>query len=171
MKRVVNLLHRQAVKAKAEGLFFKVRMRATRSSQNTFTFHGHIPIRVGLRRDPFVYVYIYIYAFTLHSSRPCPTLHPLHVSVTPFLCPKLTTYSTQASTLYQFKLLLAEEKTFPAEQPYKDLMSLIKFILRQFFKALEKDRFFPYPIPFHTSRQNQIHPIPSRPVPSRRCLA
>jgi hypothetical protein len=48
---------------------------------------------------------------------------------------------TQASTLYQFKILLAEEKTFPVEQPYKDLMSLIKFILRQFFKALEKDRF------------------------------
>jgi len=26
MKRVVGLLHRQAVKAKAEGLFFKVRL-------------------------------------------------------------------------------------------------------------------------------------------------
>ena len=26
MKRVVNLLHRQAIKAKAEGLFFKVRL-------------------------------------------------------------------------------------------------------------------------------------------------
>lgn len=26
MKRIVNLLHRQAVKAKSEGLFFKVRV-------------------------------------------------------------------------------------------------------------------------------------------------
>ncbi|KAF9556074.1 timeless-domain-containing protein [Agrocybe pediades] len=69
MRRVVSLLHRQAVKAKAEGLFFKV------------------------------------------------------------------------STLDLFKTILADQKSFPREQPYKDLINLINFILRQFFKALEKDSF------------------------------
>ncbi|KAK0205546.1 timeless protein-domain-containing protein [Desarmillaria ectypa] len=65
MKRVVNLLHRQAVRAKAEGLFFKV------------------------------------------------------------------------STLNLFKTILADQRSFPREQPYKDLINLINFILRRFFKALE----------------------------------
>ncbi|KAI0073615.1 timeless-domain-containing protein [Panus rudis PR-1116 ss-1] len=69
MKRIVNLLHRQAVKAKAEGLFFKV------------------------------------------------------------------------STLDLFKTILAEEKTLPREQPYKDLIALINYILRRFFKAVEEDPF------------------------------
>ncbi|KAK0224118.1 timeless protein-domain-containing protein [Armillaria fumosa] len=65
MKRAVNLLHRQAVRAKAEGLFFKV------------------------------------------------------------------------STLDLFKTILADQRSFPREQPYKDLINLINFILRRFFKALE----------------------------------
>ncbi|KAF9531181.1 timeless protein-domain-containing protein [Crepidotus variabilis] len=69
MRRVVSLLHRQAVKAKAEGLFFKV------------------------------------------------------------------------STLNLFKSILAEHKTLPRDQPYKDAIALINYILRQFFKALEKDNF------------------------------
>ncbi|KAF9484295.1 timeless-domain-containing protein [Pholiota conissans] len=69
MRRVVSLLHRQAVKAKAEGLFFKV------------------------------------------------------------------------STLDLFKTILADQKSLPREQPYKDLINLINFILRQFFKALSKDSF------------------------------
>ncbi|KAF8177653.1 timeless protein-domain-containing protein [Pholiota molesta] len=69
MRRVVSLLHRQAVKAKAEGLFFKV------------------------------------------------------------------------STLDLFKTILADQKALPREQPYKDLVNLINFILRQFFKALANDTF------------------------------
>ncbi|KAF8513196.1 timeless protein-domain-containing protein [Gautieria morchelliformis] len=69
VKRVVSLLHRQAVKAKAEGLFFKV------------------------------------------------------------------------STLDLFRSILAEQKSLPRTQPYKDLVQLINFILRQFFKAAEKEPF------------------------------
>ncbi|KAF8909752.1 timeless protein-domain-containing protein [Gymnopilus junonius] len=69
MRRVVSLLHRQAVKAKAEGLFFKV------------------------------------------------------------------------STLDLFKSILVDQKSLPREQPYKDLINLVNFILRQFFKALEEDSF------------------------------
>ncbi|CAL1710038.1 unnamed protein product [Somion occarium] len=69
MRRVVNLIHRQAVRAKAEGLFFQV------------------------------------------------------------------------STLDLFKTILSNEKSLPKEQPYKDLVSLINFILRQFFKAVEPDSF------------------------------
>ncbi|KDQ32651.1 hypothetical protein PLEOSDRAFT_48756 [Pleurotus ostreatus PC15] len=69
MKRIVGLIHRQVVRAKAEGLFFNV------------------------------------------------------------------------STLGLFRTILAEQKTLPREQPYKDLVNLINYILRQFFKALEKDSF------------------------------
>ncbi|KDR76874.1 hypothetical protein GALMADRAFT_245966 [Galerina marginata CBS 339.88] len=69
MRRVVSLLHRQAVKAKAEGLFFKV------------------------------------------------------------------------STLDLFKSILADQKALPRDQPYRDLINLVNFILRQFFKALEKEPF------------------------------
>ena len=45
------------------------------------------------------------------------------------------------STLYLFKKIMAEEKSLPKDQPYKDLVALIKFLLRQFFKAVEKDSF------------------------------
>ncbi|KAF8578836.1 timeless-domain-containing protein [Ramaria rubella] len=69
IKRVVSLLHRQAVKAKAEGLFFKV------------------------------------------------------------------------STLDLFKSILEEQKSLPRSQPYKELIQLVNYILRQFFKAAEKDSF------------------------------
>ena len=69
MKRVVNLLHRQAIKAKAEGLFFKV------------------------------------------------------------------------STLYLFKNILSGQNGLPRDQPYKDLVSLLNFILRKFFKAVNEDSF------------------------------
>ncbi|PFH47597.1 hypothetical protein AMATHDRAFT_151707 [Amanita thiersii Skay4041] len=69
MRRVVNLLHRQAVRAKAEGLFFNV------------------------------------------------------------------------STLELFHTILADKNSFPREQPYKDLINLVNFLLRQFFKAVEKDSF------------------------------
>ncbi|KAF9452119.1 hypothetical protein P691DRAFT_772581 [Macrolepiota fuliginosa MF-IS2] len=69
MRRIVSLLHRQAVRAKAEGLFFNV------------------------------------------------------------------------STLDLFKTILSEKDTFPRDQPYKDLISLINFILRKFFKALAEDTF------------------------------
>ncbi|KAK7682773.1 hypothetical protein QCA50_014156 [Cerrena zonata] len=69
MKRVVNLIHRQAVKAKAEGLYFQV------------------------------------------------------------------------STFNLFKSILASEKTLPKDKSYKELVMLINFILRQFFKAVEGDSF------------------------------
>ncbi|GJJ14718.1 hypothetical protein Clacol_008985 [Clathrus columnatus] len=69
MKRVVSLIHRQAIKAKAEGLFFKV------------------------------------------------------------------------STLDLFRNILAEKEMFPRTQPHKDLVQLINYILRQFFKAVEKEPF------------------------------
>ncbi|EPQ50778.1 timeless-domain-containing protein [Gloeophyllum trabeum ATCC 11539] len=67
MRRIVKLLHRQAVKAKAEGLFF------------------------------------------------------------------------QASTLDLFKTILADQKSLPKDQPYKDLVALINYILRQFFKAVDEE--------------------------------
>jgi len=47
----------------------------------------------------------------------------------------------QVSTLDLFKSILADQKSFPREQPYKDLVSLINFVLRQFFKALNEDSF------------------------------
>jgi hypothetical protein len=40
-----------------------------------------------------------------------------------------------------FKTILADQKSLPREQPYKDLVSLITFILRQFFKAITEDSF------------------------------
>ena len=67
MKRVVSLMHRQAVRQKAEGLYFMV------------------------------------------------------------------------STLYLFKQIMAEERTLPREQPYKDLVALINYILRKFFKAVAEE--------------------------------
>ncbi|KAF9644412.1 timeless-domain-containing protein [Thelephora ganbajun] len=69
MKRVVGLLHRQAVRAKAEGLFFNV------------------------------------------------------------------------STLALFKSIMDHKQYLPREQPYKDLVNLIQFLLRQFFKAVDDDPF------------------------------
>ncbi|KAG8829293.1 Topoisomerase 1-associated factor 1 [Serendipita sp. 400] len=68
MKWVVTLMHRQAIRAKAEGLFFKV------------------------------------------------------------------------SILAQFQTILSVQRTFPKEQSYKDLIALVTFLLRQFFKAVEADR-------------------------------
>ncbi|EUC61522.1 timeless protein carboxy-terminal region protein [Rhizoctonia solani AG-3 Rhs1AP] len=66
MKRVVSLLHRQAVKAKAEGFFFKV------------------------------------------------------------------------STLILFQSILKNQAALPKDQPYKDLVQLINFILRKFFKNAQE---------------------------------
>ncbi|KAG8990291.1 Topoisomerase 1-associated factor 1 [Tulasnella sp. JGI-2019a] len=69
MKWVVGLLHRQVVKVKAEGLFFRV------------------------------------------------------------------------TTLELFNRILKDEKTLPKDQSYLDLMALIKFVLRKFFKAVAEDSF------------------------------
>jgi replication fork protection complex subunit Tof1/Swi1 len=66
MKRVVGLLYRQAVKAKAEGLLFTV------------------------------------------------------------------------SALDLFRSILADARTLPKDQAYKDLLSLVNFVLRRFFKAVER---------------------------------
>ncbi|KAJ7178128.1 timeless protein-domain-containing protein [Mycena filopes] len=69
LRRVVSLLHRVAVRAKAEGLFFNV------------------------------------------------------------------------STLYLFQTILAAQKTFPRDQPHRDMVSLVNYVLRKFFKALEEESF------------------------------
>lgn len=69
MTRVVNLMHRQAVKVKAEGLYFNV------------------------------------------------------------------------STLQLFKTILDDQRSLPKDKPYKDLVSLLTFILRKFFKALDEELF------------------------------
>ncbi|KAH8827121.1 hypothetical protein DL96DRAFT_1605604 [Flagelloscypha sp. PMI_526] len=71
IRRVVSLMHRQAVKSKAEGLFFNV------------------------------------------------------------------------STLSLFKSILDDHKQnfFPKEQPYKDLISFVNYILRQFFKNMQEKPF------------------------------
>lgn len=45
------------------------------------------------------------------------------------------------STLNLFKTILADQKSFPKDQPYKDLVALINYVLRQFFKAVEADSF------------------------------
>ncbi|KAJ3814095.1 timeless protein-domain-containing protein [Lentinula aff. lateritia] len=82
MRRVVSLLHRQAVRAKAEGLFFKV------------------------------------------------------------------------STLNLFKIIVADKKSFPPDQPHKDLVNLINYILRQFFKALEQEPFLAVEAFFPKNRGN-----------------
>ncbi|KAG9310160.1 timeless protein-domain-containing protein [Chiua virens] len=69
MKRAVNLIHRQVVKAKAEGLYFNV------------------------------------------------------------------------STMHLFKSILDDQRSLPKDQPSKDLIQLITFILRKFFKAVEEEPF------------------------------
>ena len=40
-----------------------------------------------------------------------------------------------------FKTILSDQKSFPKDQPYKDLVALINYVLRQFFKAVEEDSF------------------------------
>lgn len=39
------------------------------------------------------------------------------------------------------KSILSERESFPKEQPYTDLVNLIRYILRQFLKLVEKDPF------------------------------
>ncbi|KAI0357683.1 timeless-domain-containing protein [Trametes cingulata] len=85
MKRVVGLMHRQAVRQKAEGLYFMV------------------------------------------------------------------------STLYLFKQILAEERSLPKEQPYKDLVALINYILRKFFKAVAEDSFLVVEAFFPKNRNHWKH--------------
>lgn len=43
--------------------------------------------------------------------------------------------------LHLFQTILAAQKTFPRDQPHKDLVALVNFILRRFFKAVEEDSF------------------------------
>lgn len=47
----------------------------------------------------------------------------------------------KVSTLLLFKSILSEEKSLPQERPYKDLVNLINFLLRKFFKAVAEDSF------------------------------
>ncbi|KAI0827274.1 timeless protein-domain-containing protein [Trametes gibbosa] len=45
------------------------------------------------------------------------------------------------STLHLFKQILADEKSLPKDQSYKDLVALINYILRKFFKAVSDESF------------------------------
>jgi hypothetical protein len=47
----------------------------------------------------------------------------------------------QVSALNLFKTILSDQKSFPKDKPYKDLVALVTYILRQFFKAVEEDSF------------------------------
>ncbi|KAH0831354.1 timeless protein-domain-containing protein [Lanmaoa asiatica] len=85
MKRAVDLIHRQVVKSKAEGLYFNV---STISPPNT---------RLYVRQ--------------------------------------------QVSTMHLFKSILDDQRSLPKDQPYKDLIQLITFTLRKFFKTVEEEPF------------------------------
>ena len=54
------------------------------------------------------------------------------------------------STLELFKRILDEEKSLPREQPYKDLVNLINFLLRKFFKAVAEDSFLIVEVSLHS---------------------
>ena len=58
----------------------------------------------------------------------------------------------QVSTLALFKSILDHKQYLPREQSYKDLVNLIQFLLRQFFKAVEDDSFIIVHVRFHHSR-------------------
>ena len=45
----------------------------------------------------------------------------------------------KVSTFNLFKSILSTEKTLPKDKPYKELIMLINYLLRQFFKAVEED--------------------------------
>jgi len=47
----------------------------------------------------------------------------------------------KVSTLALFKSIMDHKQYLPRDQPYKDLVNLIQFLLRQFFKAAEDDPF------------------------------
>ncbi|RXW22765.1 hypothetical protein EST38_g3081 [Candolleomyces aberdarensis] len=58
------------------------------------------------------------------------------------------------STLDLFKSILADQKSFPREQAYKDLVSLVNYILRKFFKALQEEPFLAIEVFFPKNRGN-----------------
>jgi replication fork protection complex subunit Tof1/Swi1 len=45
------------------------------------------------------------------------------------------------STLDLFRTILSDQKTLPKDQAYKDLIALISFLLRKFFKSVDDDPF------------------------------
>ena len=47
----------------------------------------------------------------------------------------------QVSTLDLFKTILEDQKSLPRDQPYKDLVNLMNFLVRKFFKAVAEDPF------------------------------
>lgn len=53
------------------------------------------------------------------------------------------------STLDLFNTILVGQRALPKDQPYKDLISLINFILRKFFKAVAEDSFMIVEVPFN----------------------
>ena len=58
----------------------------------------------------------------------------------------------QVSTLALFKGIMDHKQHLPRDQPYKDLVKLIQFLLRQFFKAAEED-------PFIVVHVRTFHPL------------
>jgi replication fork protection complex subunit Tof1/Swi1 len=65
-----------------------------------------------------------------------------------------------------FKTILDDQKSLPRDQPHKDLINLINFILRKFFKALAEEPFLAievcallsvFPSPHRQTKQTPIH--------------
>jgi len=50
-----------------------------------------------------------------------------------------------------FKSILADQKALPKEQPYKDLINLINFVLHKFFKAMTEEPFLAVEVQMHHS--------------------
>lgn len=62
--------------------------------------------------------------------------------------------SVKVSTLYLFQTILAAQKTLPRDQPHRDLVQLVNYILRKFFKALEEEPFLAVEV-----RPSALYPI------------
>ena len=65
----------------------------------------------------------------------------------------------KVSTLALFKSILDHKQYLPREQPYKDLVNLIQFLLRQFFKAVEDDPFIIVHVSSHSHDSRLCHAI------------
>lgn len=108
MKRVVNLMHRQAVKVKAEGLFFKV---SSRSSVRALLLAMGSAVR-----------------FKNAAANPA-SFHLRFI------------LSFQVTTLELFNRILDDQKMLPRDSAYKELIQMINFLLRKFFKAVQESPF------------------------------
>jgi len=81
-----------------------------------------------------------------------------------------------------FKTILDDQKSLPRDQPHKDLLNLINFILRKFFKALAEEPFlavevrcpslsFPFVFPtIYSKIFNSTDVLPEEPKPMETIL-